>query len=407
MEARRAALPRDRSGFLMKLLLAMALVEFVKGALLVAVLPIYASGKLGLSASALGFAFALQYIGDNACRAPVGRMLDRYGYRLPMAAGLAATVLAVALIAAANGPLALLAGCLLLGAGTSPLWPCAAAGATEAAGRDGSGTALSAVYVASFAGTGAGPVAVGWLAGGGSMAGAFPLLLGFAAAALLIALLLPPGAPHRGEEQPAGASGIRGLLSGIADAVRRLRGSRLLVPAMFLQTLALGLLTPVVTLYAREELGLTAGEFSALLLAGGAATLGLLLLAGRLADRLGPRPLLLVGIPAASAATAYFAAVHTRPQLYAAVAAVAFGYALLIPSWNAFVARAIPDDLRGAAWGAALAIEGTGFIVGPIVSGWTWEHVSRRAPFLLSGAALAALFVLYLFISFRKTDMVR
>ena len=395
---------RKTSGiaFVGKLLFIMFSIEFVKGALLVSVLPIHFSRGLGLSAYVLGWAFALQYVGDNAFRAPAGWMIDRWGYRLPMAGGLALGLAGVAALAWMNGGGWMLLGCFLLGAGTSPLWPCVVAGATGASGEAASGRAMSAIYIASFVGTGAGPVAINYIAAGDSLDAPFLVCLALSAAAFVVGLTLP-GGTVRGREADAGDS----LASGVLATLRDVRGGALLFPAMFLQTLALGLLTPVVTLYAREDLGLRPSEFSLLLIVGGGASLLLIIVVGRLSDKLGTRPFLLLGIPLAAAATAYFAYVANRSQLFLAVVAVAVGYALLIPAWNAHLARVIPRERRGAAWGAFLAIEGSGFVAGPIGSGWMWENASHRAPFLASGAALAALFVLYLFISFRKSDVLR
>ncbi|HZG56669.1 MFS transporter [Paenibacillus sp.] len=390
------------NAFVWKLLFLMFSVEFVKGALLVSLLPIYANRTLGLSAYVLGWAFALQYVGDNVFRIPVGRAIDRFGYRLPMTVGLCASAAGVAALAWMQSGFGLLAGCFLLGAGTSPLWPCVVAGATDAAGEEASGAALSNVYLASFLGTGCGPLVANALSGEGSMRLSFSICLALSAVAAGVGGSLPArGISGRRESRPGPDR------EGALRALRDVPHGTVLFPAMFLQTLALGLLTPVVTLYAREELGLKASEFSLLLATGGGAALALLPIVGRLSDRRGTRPFLMAGIPLTAAATAFFAFAAPGWHLYAAVAAVAVGYALLIPSWNAFLAHAIPKARRGAAWGAFLAIEGSGFVAGPIASGWLWERVSRQAPFLASAAALLGMLGLYLSISFRKSNVIR
>ena len=69
----------------------MYLVEFVKGALLVSILPVYMGEVLGLSVYAIGWALALQYIGDNAFRSPLGWIIDRIGYRNVMLFGVLLT----------------------------------------------------------------------------------------------------------------------------------------------------------------------------------------------------------------------------------------------------------------------------------------------------------------------------
>lgn len=51
------------SPFIMEMWVIIFLVEFVKGSLLVALLPVYMENILGLSVTVVGFAFALQYLG--------------------------------------------------------------------------------------------------------------------------------------------------------------------------------------------------------------------------------------------------------------------------------------------------------------------------------------------------------
>lgn len=392
------------SPFVFQLLLIMFLVEFVKGALLVSMLPIYFSSALGLSALTLGWAFSLQYVGDNALRGPVGWALDAWGYRATISAGLAVTCGAAAMLAFLQTAPWMIAGCFLLGAGTSPIWPCVAAGATGAAGKEGSGTMLGAVYAAFFAGTGSGPTAINLFVKGADMRLPFRIVLGMAAAALLAGLLLPR---RRGGSKSEAAASRAAPGGSIWKLLQNVPAGKLLYPAMFLQTFALGVLTPIITLYAREDLGLSPNEFSLLLLTGGAATMLLLLPVGRWTDRFGTSRFLHAGIPVSAAATAALPFVEGRTQLFAAVVAVGIGYALVIPAWNALVAKAIPRERRGSVWGAFLTIEGAGFAVGPIVSGWLWEGAGHRAPFLVSAGVLVAFFVLHMFISFRKTDVLR
>jgi DHA1 family multidrug resistance protein-like MFS transporter len=391
--------------FVMKLLVIMFFIEFIKGALLVSVLPVYFHSVLGLSAFVLGWAFALQYVGDNVFRGPVGWMIDKWGYRTTMSIGLALTCVAVMLIGFVHSAPWLIVGCFLLGAGTSPLWPCVVTGTTEVAGDAASGTVLSAVYAAWMAGTGAGPTIINLFVQGVNMTLAFEILIAFSGLALLIALFLPRDSLPGKERKRADR--ILGKKTSILATLGSIPAGSLLYPAMFLQTFALGVLTPIVTLFAREDLGVSPKEFSLLLIIGGAATLLLLIPVGRWTDRFGTARFLRLGIPLSAAATVSFAFVKEGPQLIMAVIAVGLGYALVIPAWNALLAKAIPKEGRGAVWGAFLTIEGAGFVAGPILSGWLWDEVSHSAPFMLSGAVLSVFFILHLFISLRKSDVLR
>ncbi|WP_237088738.1 MFS transporter [Paenibacillus larvae] len=83
MEGRRKVF----SPFVIQLLMIMFIVEFVKGALLLTILPIYMKTILGASAFIVGWTLAAQYIGDNAFRTPVGWFIDKFGYRISMLTG--------------------------------------------------------------------------------------------------------------------------------------------------------------------------------------------------------------------------------------------------------------------------------------------------------------------------------
>lgn len=394
--------------FVLELLVIMFAVEFVKGALLLTILPVYINTALGASAFVVGWTLAAQYIGDNVLRTPVGWIIDKIGYRACMLSGLLISFISVVLIATASNYIWTILACALLGLGTAPLWPCVITGTTEVAGDEAKGTVMSVVYMAWLSGVGLGPVAINFFIRDSNYRPAFRLLLGCMIVVVLVALLLPR---HR-KSQENGESGGQGETAGRRFAksgsfVRRARVymsevresmsvSPLLFPAMFLQTFALGILTPILTLYAREELALTPNQYSLFLVAGGAITVLFLIPVGKLVDRIGTKTLLTIGFAVASAALLGFTYTKSLPVLYGFVAAMGAGFALIIPAWNALIAAAVPKEKRGAVWGFFLTIEGLGTITGPIVSGKLWDLFGPRVPFMTSGGVLALLLVLQL-----------
>jgi MFS family permease len=140
---------------------------------------------------------------------------------------------------------------------------------------------------------------------------------------------------------------------------------------------------------------------------GGIVTVSFLVPVGKLVDRFGIRWFLTTGLVITSATLLIFTSIHSLTLLYVLVAWLGLGYAFIIPSWNALIASAIPPDKRGAVWGFFLTIEGSGMIVGPIVSGKLWDVYGPRAPFWVSGIVLVALLVLQLFISTPKKVVIR
>lgn len=409
------------SPFVMELLIIMFVVEFVKGALLLTILPVYMKTSLGASAFIIGWTLAAQYIGDNVLRTPVGWIIDKLGYRTTMLTGVLMTFVSVVLIATTSLHIWMIIGCALLGFGTAPLWPCVITGTTEVAGDEGKATIMSVVYMAWLSGVGLGPVAINFFVGENNYSTAFRLLIGCMTVVVVVALLLPrkQSAARSNEEGSEGkdrmkkavvhsaASFMQRVSQYLGEVRRSMSVSPLLFPAMFVQTFALGILTPILTLYAKEVLKLTSFQYSMFLIAGGAVTVIFLVPMGKLVDRLGIRPFLIAGFTLSAAALLLFTFAKSMLLLYVLVTILGVGYAFIIPSWNALIASAIPPEKRGAVWGFFLTIEGLGMIVGPIVSGKLWDVYGYHAPFIMSGLVLVILLVLQMFISIPKKGMVR
>ncbi|OCT17038.1 MFS transporter [Paenibacillus pectinilyticus] len=407
------------SPFVMELLIIMFVVEFVKGALLLTILPVYMKTNLGASAFIIGWTLAAQYIGDNVLRTPVGWIIDKLGYRVTMLTGVLLTFLSVVLMAITSQYIWMIIGCALLGFGTAPLWPCVITGTTEVAGDKGKATIMSVVYMAWLSGVGLGPVAINFFVGSNDYGLAFKLLIGCMTVVVLVALMLPRKQRGADTELPKEEHAViqslsqhhQPWMSRVSSYLREVRKSMsvspLMFPAMFAQTFALGILTPILTLYAKEVLKLSSFQYSMFLIAGGAVTVIFLVPMGKMVDRMGIRPFLLIGFSLSAAALLLFTYVKTMSVLYFVVAALGVGYAFIIPSWNALIASAIPPEKRGAVWGFFLTIEGLGMIVGPIVSGKLWDVYGYHAPFLMSGFVLVGLLVLQMFISIPKKGMVR
>ncbi|MNI44517.1 putative glycolipid permease LtaA [compost metagenome] len=287
---------------------------------------------------------------------------------------------------------------------------------------------MGIVYMAWLSGVGLGPVVINFFIKGNDYGLSFRLLIGCMIAVVLVAWLLPKrpqmlNANSKGarvdelEHKPTLSSDApKAATTGkwtqrvavyMSELKRSMSVSPLLFPAMFAQTFALGILTPILTLYAREVLHLTSFQYSMFLIAGGVVTVAFLIPVGKLVDRYGIRWFLVVGFSISAAALLGFTYVQSMPVLYVFVAALGVGYAFIIPSWNALIASAIPPDKRGAVWGFFLTIEGMGMIVGPIVSGKLWDVYGFHVPFLTSGCVLVVLLILQAFISIDKKVVIR
>ncbi len=415
-----AAARRLISPFFIGLLTILFLVEFMKGSLLVAILPVYMKNSLGLGAHTIGLAFSLQYIGDNLFRSPSGWIAERLGYRRTLTGALVLTIVAVGMIAFLSGAGWLSLACFILGVGTSPLWPCAMTGTTAISGpRGNSGQMIGMLEIASLGGTGAGPIVMNFLMDrtNKNYQTLFFILIGCCIIVVLVALLLPGRVKVNGQGMERRTESARGFLPQLLGKVNHLfasirktlyeirhnlKVSWLVFPALFLQSFVIGLLSPVITLYVQNELHLSPNMYSLLLIAGGGITVLAIIPCGKLVDRFGTAPFLNAGFLLAAISLIMFSAVRSLPVVFATVGVVGISYAMILPAWNTFVSTHVPKGERGAVWGFFLTLQGSGMVVGPIVSGQLWDRIGHSVPFVASSIVMAVLFVIHLVLSRKK-----
>ncbi|MHA0858215.1 MFS transporter [Paenibacillus sp. CMAA1364] len=418
--SKRVANNQLRTPFFVELLIIIFLVEFLKGSLLVAILPIYMKNALGLTAWSVGIAFSLQYVGDNLFRSPFGWLAERLGYRKTMSGALMMTVIAVVIIAFTSAPIWIAIACLILGIGTSPLWPCAMMGATEVSGPNNSnGTAIGALETASLLGIGLGPIAMNFMMQwtNSNYHTSFLVLIGSGIILVLVALLLPGKTisieSRKKAQEIAHTNVIRLVMHKVKQLVmsvkhtiyevkHSLNVSWLIYPALFLQSFVIGILTPVITLYVQSELGFTPNMYSLLLIAGGGITVVALIPCGKLIDRYGTAAFLHTGFILATISIFVFSMVHSVILVFIMVALIGISYAFILPGWNTYVSHLVPKGERGAIWGFFLTLQGSGMVVGPLVSGKLWDVLGHEAPFIASSLVMALLFVVHLLLTRRS-----
>ncbi|KON75589.1 MULTISPECIES: MDR family MFS transporter [Cellulosimicrobium] len=106
----------------------------------------------------------------------------------------------------------------------------------------------------------------------------------------------------------------------------------------------------------------------------------LLLLAGRLGDRYGPKPVFVVGLAVFTLASAWCGLSGSIEMLIAARVVQGVGAALMTPQTMAMITRVFPPRQRGAAMGLWGATAGVATIAGPLLGGvfvesWGWEWI--------------------------------
>ncbi len=137
-----------------------------------------------------------------------------------------------------------------------------------------------------------------------------------------------------------------------------------------------------------------------------------LLVAGRLGDRFGPKNLYLIGLSVFTAASMWCGLAGTAAMLIAARTVQGIGAGLLTPQTLSTITRIFPATRRGAAlslWGAAA---GVASLVGPLiggvlVSGLGWEWIFFvNIPIGLAGLVVAYLLVPDLPVHAQRFDLI-
>lgn len=110
---------------------------------------------------------------------------------------------------------------------------------------------------------------------------------------------------------------------------------------------------------------------------------------GLLSDRIGRRPLLLVGWAAYALVYVGFAFAGRGWQVFALFVGYGIYFASAEGTLKAWVAALVPPERRGAAYGVFAAASGLLVLPASVLAGWLWDHSGPRPAFLL-GAGCAA-----------------
>ena len=111
--------------------------------------------------------------------------------------------------------------------------------------------------------------------------------------------------------------------------------------------------------------------------------------AGRLQDRIGARPLLLLGLCALIAADVVLAAGASLPAILIGIGLWGLHMGLTQGVLAALIAATAPERLRGTAFGLFGLITGLAALVASVLAGLLWDRIGAGATFL-AGAAFAA-----------------
>ncbi|MFN2432675.1 MAG: MFS transporter [Gemmatimonadota bacterium] len=357
------------------------------------VLPLlpYAGRDLGAGGFAIGALFAA-YSLTQFVLAPVwGAIADRFGRRPVLLASIAWGSAAYVLFALATSYETLLLSRVLAGLSAAVIGVSQAylADRTPAEDRAGALGLLGAAFGMGFV---VGPALGAVLSRWGFAVPGF-VAAGLCAANFLVALRWLPESLPRERRRP-----VRGRSA--AGAPRwRWSGARPVLAILFLSTAAFSVLYPVFPLFVDQRFGfgpLEAGIlFSVVGLVAAAIQGGAL---GRLARRVGERRLLASGVALMGIGLALLPLATSVGGLAAALAPVAFGFAVTTPLAQTFLSRLAPEEEQGGSLGAGHAAASLARACGPLAGGWLFQHLGAPAPFwaatcllLVAGVGVARL----------------
>nr|WP_255374045.1 MFS transporter [Cohnella sp. OV330] len=364
------------------------LVEFVRGAALIGFLPIYGKETLGLDLDVIGAAITAHYLIDTALKLGMGYLVHRFHVKKIINIGLFASLIGMALIGWADVPWIFISAAGLYGLGISPIWIYCLTKVKE----EGRGAQMGFLYMIWLVGLGSGPVVLNLVLVHSEMASYWIMVL-VSAGAWLLSLMIPKEAHAEVAAVP-----FRNQLAVLGT---HLKDMRLLLPGMILQTLAAGMLQPILPSFVKDHLGMASWQYTLLLLAGGGFTALGLIPMGRLSDRLGKKWFLVVGF--LMFGIALYGLTLSPVTMLAFIWAVTLGlsYAAVLPAWNALLAAYVPPEQKGLGWGVLSAVEGVGGLLGPIIGGFAATGFGEPSVVLSTAVIFAVIGVIYLLFPFR------
>lgn len=359
------------------------LTEMARSAFLISFLPAYAKER-HITLAAVGVAISVHYLADTLIKVVAGYVLDRFPARLILNIFLLLGLLGLLVSYGVSAPWAIILGAGLIGIGVSPVWLLCLSEIRE----DSRGSQMGSVYTIWLASLGLGPVAVNFLIDR-SYTLSFWLLAGLWCAGWLLAAFKGVDFHYRNLTE------VIPFKQQMRQMRQKLAQMKPLVPGMIVQTLAAGLLVPILPSFASEYLGLDYSRYSIVLMAGGLMTVLLLIPMGRLADKWGHKWLLITGFGALAACLGLL--IYSRQIFSTMLLAVCLGaaYAAVLPAWNAILSYYVPAEQKATGWGVLSGIEGIGVILGPILGGWMAESFDETVTVGISALLLFFIMLFY------------
>jgi len=353
-------------------------------------LPVYGK-EIGASTVEIGLFFSAFSLMTVLMRPLIGWAVDRFGRRPFLLIGLGGYAATWASFAFIDQVWGIIAARLLQGISSSLVWLAAYAMVADLSGEGARGRAFGGLTQASSQGSIVG-VFVGFALlnarsssnGVDSELGSWQLLfLGYSVATLLALLIalwrLPESSPHG----PQGA-GHRG-----STPIVWSRPWVLLLLVTLVTGASWAMVSPILIVFLQDRLGVGMETLSWAFLPYGLVWALLPTYLGRLADRFGRKPLMILGLVMAAATSLVIPVLPSIAAFALVWALQGLCYAAGDPAEQALVADLTGGDQRGRAYGLYAMAADLGATIGPVAGAWLYQAVSPQAPFVANAAVLA------------------
>ena len=343
-------------------------------------LPIYGK-QIGADAIQIGLFFSVFSLMTVLLRPIVGVALDRFGRRPFLILGLSGYVVTMFIIAFSVRAWHITLARACEGTAFALLWLSVQAITADMADADDRGRSFGSMPQATYRGAIIGTfIGFGVLVSMGVTGGWRILFLGYAATCIIAAVL---ALLHIPETNPTVSSYVE------HRPLPRSRPWLLLLLVTAVTGASWAMITPILMIFLQEKLTTKVASLGTAYLPAALIWATLPSRLGALADRFGRKPLMVLGLIAASFSSFYIP--HLRSLLTLAViwAFQALCYAAGDPAEEALVADLTGGDQRGRAYGMYSMAAGLGATIGPLVGGWLYEVIGTKAPFYANGIVLA------------------
>jgi MFS family permease len=149
------------------------------------------------------------------------------------------------------------------------------------------------------------------------------------------------------------------------------------------------MVSPVLIVFLQDNLGVGVEPLSWAFLPAGLVWALLPAYLGRLADRFGRKPMMILGLVMAAVSSFVIPALSSLVAFATLWALQALCYAAGDPAEQALVADLTGGDQRGRAYGLYAMAADLGATIGPVGGAWLYQAIGPSAPFFANGIVLA------------------